>query len=71
MRVCLAARADAAAPLSTGRHWVATRTAPAIYICVRVEYRHICMPSFPKPRIKESAADRVEVNLSGPRNSMQ
>lgn len=55
-----------------GTDWAATRAAPAIciYICVCVEYRHICMPTFPQTKNQRVHSRSSEVNLSGPRNSI-
>lgn len=35
-----------------------------IYMCVGVEYRHVCMPAFSEPRIKSPQPIEWEVNLS-------
>lgn len=47
-----------------GTDWAATRAAPATYIYMCVEYRHICMPAFPQTKNQRVHSRSSEVNLS-------
>lgn len=52
--------------LQLGRHLPCV----CIYMCVCVEYRHICMPTFPQTKNQRVHSRSSEVNPSGPRNSI-